>query len=314
MTRISQNRLVCDKIAKDSRWGSAAWAGQVAEETFAGRRADAGGPSNMVRMIKEFLKKVLPRRVVDILRVLKNWRDPFVCLSFVFSPNVGASFRDRLRIVYKLYAISFRVDSPHTQQEIISYIRAILALPRESNGVVVEAGCYKGGSTSKFSLAADIAGKTLVVFDSFQGIPDNVEPHERNIFGGPASFKEGDYCGALDEVKTNVSNHGKVDRCRFVPGWFDDTLPDFREPVSAVYLDVDLASSTRTCLKHLYPLLEPGGVLFSQDGHLPLVLEVFDDDRFWSEEVGCEKPRVLGLGKKKLIKVVKSNGGEKQPG
>lgn len=82
-------------------------------------------------------------------------------------------------------------------------------------------------------------------------------------------------------------------------------LPDFHESVSAIYLDVDLASPTRTCLKYLYPLLEPGGALFSQDGHLPLVIDVFHDDEFRVNEVGCAKPKVFGIGRPKLIKIVK---------
>jgi len=67
---------------------------------------------------------------------------------------------------------------------------------------------------------------------------------------------------------------------------------------------VDLASSTRTCLKYLYPLLESNGVLYSQDGHLPLVIDVFDNDNFWLSEVGCKRPQILGLGEKKLIKIM----------
>ena len=63
-------------------------------------------------------------------------------------------------------------------------------------------------------------------------------------------------------------------------GFFDETMPHFSQPVIAAYLDVDLASSTGTCLRYLWPLLVPGGVLFSQDGHLPLVLEGFDERRF----------------------------------
>jgi O-methyltransferase len=50
-------------------------------------------------------------------------------------------------------------------------------------GVVVEPGCYKGSSTAKFSLIARKAGRDLVVFDSFQGIPDNAEPHEKDMYG-----------------------------------------------------------------------------------------------------------------------------------
>ena len=82
-------------------------------------------------------------------------------------------------------------------------------------------------------------------------------------------------------------------------------MPKFQQPISVIYLDVDLASSTRTCLRHLYPLLEPGGVIFSQDGHLPLVIDALNDDNFWLNEVGCKKPDILGLGKSKLIKIIK---------
>ena len=75
--------------------------------------------------------------------------------------------------------------------------------------------------------------------------------------------------------------------------------------VTAAYLDVDLASSTRTCLKHLWPLLTPGGMIFSQDGHLPFVLDVFKDERFWNNELGSLKPAVHGMGERKLIWVQK---------
>lgn len=266
----------------------------------------------MLARLKAPLKRTLPgplwRSMSWIrwraLRIIRNWRDLLACASFLFNWKVRVSFRQRLSIVRQLYSITFNVSSPHTNKEIISFITAILSLPR-SGGVVVEAGSFKGIGTAKFSLAADIVGRELIVFDSFQGIPDNDEPHVENIFGGVARFSKGDYCGTLDEVKANVSRYGNIDCCRFVEGWFEDTLPGFHESVSAIYLDVDLASSTRTCLKYLYPLLEPGGALFSQDGHLPLVIDVFHDDEFWVNEVGCAKPKVFGIGRKKLIKIVK---------
>jgi O-methyltransferase len=211
-----------------------------------------------------------------------------------------------MRILKGLYLASFSILSPHTQEDILTYVQVILQVPPSRKGVVVEAGCYRGASTAKFSLAADIAGRELVVFDSFQGLPDNNEPHDRSIFGGSVRFQKGDYRGTLDEVKANVSRFGSINRCRFVPGWFDDTMPRFMEPVAAIYLDVDLASSTRSCLKYLYPLLEPGGVLLSQDGHLPLVIDVFQDDMFWLNEVGCKKPQIFGLGSSKLIRITKN--------
>jgi O-methyltransferase len=185
-------------------------------------------------------------------------------------------------------------------------MRTILSLPPQMPGVVVEAGCFKGGSTAKFSLAAHLAGRELVVFDSFQGIPDNEETNTANVLSDrPGKFVEGSFCGGLEEVKANVAKYGKIECCRFIKGWFDDTMPDFHEPVAAAYVDVDLASSTKTCLQYLFPLLQPGGALYSQDGHLSLVVDVLDDDNFWMNEVGCRKATMIGLRTSKLVKVVK---------
>lgn len=259
----------------------------------------------MLTKLKASLKTVLPRPLYDLLRAIHNKKDLSACIFFLRNSNLNVSLQDKIRIVKSLYVISSFIESPHTQEQILNYLQTIFQVPRNSKGVLVEAGCYKGSSTAKFSLAADIVRRQLVVFDSFQGIPDNHEPHERNIFGTPASFKKGDWCGTLDEVKTNISKFGKINCCRFIPGWFDDTMPRFKESICAAYLDVDLASSTRTCLKYLYRLLEPSGVLYSQDGHLPLVIDVFDDDAFWLNEVGCKKPQILGLGKNKLVKIIK---------
>jgi O-methyltransferase len=75
--------------------------------------------------------------------------------------------------------------------------------------------------------------------------------------------------------------------------------------VAAAYLDVDLVLSNRVCLRHLYPRLAPGGVLYLQDGHLPLVIELLRDERDWKEEVGCRLPAIDGFGHRKLIRIVK---------
>jgi len=143
---------------------------------------------------KIFLKNVLPVPLLNLLRVIRNpishQSDLSACLSFVLNRDLNTPLRTRLKILNQLYVIHFAVDSPHTQQEILSYVHTILSLPRDSKGVVVEAGCCKGSSTAKFSLAADIACRPLVVFDSFQGIPDNDEPKQTTIFGETASLKK----------------------------------------------------------------------------------------------------------------------------
>src|SRR5262249_29249115 len=83
-------------------------------------------------------------------------------------------------------------------------------------------------------------------------------------------------------------------------GWFADTLPDFDEPVDVVLLDVDLLASTRTCLVHLAPRLRPGGVIFTQDGHLRAIADLLGDPGFWRDEVGVAPPRIGGLGRDKF--------------
>lgn len=252
-----------------------------------------------------FLQRHLPPPAYNLLRLAYNWHDPFVCARFLADGSSPLSFAERQQLVRQFYAISLAVDAPHSQQQMLEMVETIVSLPATVPGVVVEAGCYKGGSTAKLSLAAHRAGRDLVVFDSFEGIPDNTEHHAETLLGARIEFNSGDYRGTLEEVRANVTRFGQIAPCRFVPGWLENTLPSFREPIAVAYIDVDLATSTRTALKYLYPLLSPGGVLFSHDGHLALVVEVFADETFWRTEVGCPPPVIDGLGQRQLIKIVK---------
>jgi len=236
-------------------------------------------------------------------------RDAGTILAFLDDETFPINRLARAELMGLFTQITQNVACHHTEGEIFQYVREILATPKSVHGDFVEAGCFKGGGTAKFSLAAKIAGRKLLVFDSFEGIPEHSEPHEKNIFGNPAFFRKGSYKGEFEEVKGNVTKYGSVDSCEFVRGWFEDTLPTLKGPLAGVYLDVDLAASTRTCLRYFYPLLQEGGLLFSQDGHLPLVIDVFSDERFWEQEVGYPKPDVEGLGTRKLIKVLKPHHG-----
>lgn len=217
---------------------------------------------------------------------------------------------DQKQLLKRIREVSKHVPCPHNESDILSFGIEILSIPPKQDGCIVEAGSYKGGSTAKFSLFAKLADRKLVIFDSFEGLPDNTENHDKSIFGYSIQdwFSGGEFCGSLQEVQYNVSRFGELDVCTFVKGWFEDTMPNFEMSIAAAYIDIDLASSTKTCLKHLWPLVIPGGVLYSQDGDFPLVIAVFEDEDFWNNEVGCQKPHIDGLGIKKLIKIVKSKG------
>ncbi len=220
-------------------------------------------------------------------------------------PKTQISFWQKLSLVFSCYKISYLVDCPHMEGEMIEVMHQIFSVPSASSGVVVEAGSFKGGSTAKISLAAKIAKRKFFVFDSFEGIPEHNETHGKNIFGGDAYFPKGSYAGSLDEVKKSVEKFGDINSCEFVKGFFDKTMPGFKNPVVVGYLDVDLASSTKTCLQYLYPLLVKGGVLLSQDGHLPWILELLSDRNFWREDLGIEIPQMQGLRKEKLVLIYK---------
>jgi O-methyltransferase len=249
--------------------------------------------------LKQQVRERLPLPLLAFYRFFRTSSGRSI-VSFLLNPS-PLTFAARLKLVRRIHRVSSHVRCEHSDTEILSFIRAVVSVPSEMRGCIVEAGCFKGGSTAKFSLAAAIKGLELVVFDSFEGIPENSERHEKNIWGGRVGFCEGDYHGDLEEVTENVRRFGNLQTCRFAKGFFEDTMPHFCQPVVAAYLDVDLASSTRTSLRWLWPLLVPGGVLFSQDGHLPLVLEVFDDDDFWKRELRTSKPLIHGFGTSKLI-------------
>lgn len=254
---------------------------------------------------RDILKSLFPREATYLYRLLRDRSDGKAVLAFLNNPELTIPLKDRIGMMHKLCAVSHHVEIAHMEEEMIAVMSSILRMPGHLPGVVVEAGCFKGASTAKFSLAAKYSGRQLIVFDSFCGIPPNDEDHGKNIFGDSVNFPAGDYSGNLEEVKHNIDRYGQLDICTFHKGWFEDTMPSFSEPITTAYIDVDLASSTRTCLRYLYPRLVEGGELYSQDGHLPLVIDVFRDKTFWREEVGCEPPFVDGLGEKKLIKIKK---------
>ncbi len=259
--------------------------------------------------IRSSLKKVTPWPILYLYRKLRSLPEDFpaIILFLTHPTRISTTVPQRLGLILKFYRISYSIECPHDEGEMIRVASAILSLNQSEKSVIVEAGSYKGGSTAKLSLVARLAGKKLYVFDSFEGIPENQEQHGKNIFGGAAYFNKGDYTGSLDEVRATVSKFGDIGTCEFIKGWFESTMAGFKEPVGVAYVDVDLQSSTKTCLKCLYPLLVPAGRIFSQDGHLPLIIELLSDEAFWENEIGIKRPNIRDLGKKKLLEIDKQS-------
>lgn len=270
-----------------------------------GAKINPGDVSAAVR-IKHFVRERMPPSVWCWLRNAKrDVLDLPAALAFLTDGSIKVGFAERLRYLRSLKHIDRHVTCAHTNAEILAFATEIYRSKGRTNQVFVEAGCFKGGSSAKFSIACKAVGATLILCDSFEGIPSNDEQHGRTIYGEAVKFQTGSYAGALDEVRRNINAYGDISCCEFIKGYFNSTLPHLQRPLDGAYVDVDLASSTRDCIRYLYPLLKKGGRLISQDGHLPLVIAVFEDTKFWEEEVGAPKPAANGLHKKKLIFVEK---------
>jgi len=264
--------------------------------------------------LRNYILQSLPSRHRHAIRYflgtfgpVRNPQDILSMLRFLGTQSFSLPFDARLLLLTRFLSAPFQVQSFHTHSELFPIIIEILSLKNDTKGCIVEAGCFKGGSTIKLSIAANFVNRQLFVFDSFFGLPANVEPHYRSIFGDKIDFSGGRYAGSIEEVKNNVQRFGEIQVCTFIKGWFEETMVNFQESVAVAFLDVDLVSSTRTCLKHIYPLLVNGGVIYSHDGHVPMVIAVLDDDNFWNYEVGVRKPRIEGLRERKLIRIVRDS-------
>lgn len=224
-------------------------------------------------------------------------RDRAAVIGFLRAQDLALSLPARLRLLRRFLATTNAVRGYHTLGEMLAIAGAILARERP---LVLEAGCGYGASTAKLSVATALASGGLIVCDSFRGIPPNDERHEL-MDGRRTEFRAGAFRKTLPSVRRVVERYGESGVCRYEKGWFEETLPRLELELDVVVLDVDLESSTRTCLRELWPRLRPGGVLFSLDGQLRRTHALVGDAGFWRHELGVEPPRIEGLGRDKLL-------------
>jgi hypothetical protein len=123
------------------------------------------------------------------------------------------------------------------------------ALENDVSNVWAEFGVLYGISARYFQSRLPDDGR-LLLYDSFEGIPEDWGPHKAGHF-------------AVDRVPTFDD-----DRVEVMKGWFRDTLP-LNEPVGLVNIDCDLYSSTKEVLNGISVI--PGTVilfdeLFGYDG------------------------------------------------
>jgi O-methyltransferase len=213
--------------------------------------------------------------------------------KFLFQPKPG--ILDRIALVGKINRNIHAIPAASTGLEHLYLADAVLGIPANIPGNVIEMGCYRGSSTATLSLACKLAGRKLIVCDSFEGLPEPKvgEAATRSPWNErPGSYAKGEYAGSLEDVKEAVRKHGTLEVCTFIKGYFCDTLPTLDEMFVMAFEDADLVSSVEDTLRYVWPRLQPGCKFFCHEAHDMKVASLFFRPQPWWDQ----PPGLIGAG------------------
>jgi hypothetical protein len=144
-------------------------------------------------------------------------------------------------------------------------------------GCLVECGVAEGGCSALMATVVTnhAREKTTWLFDSFEGLPDPterdfVEPGRRVTGENVRPLERGSCLGTFEKVQRVLFHEFGLKRAsvRLVKGWFQDTLPIYRDkvgPIAMLRIDGDWYESTKCCLDNLFDQLVPGGYCIVDD-------------------------------------------------
>ena len=229
--------------------------------------------------------------IIDLLRPLygrtirpllgSHLNQQRVKLLFLYGWEYFAVFKvrrlslfEKIRLIYRFYRIDFFILNSHSAKEMAHILIQFFEKKSTEGDVFVEAGCWKGGSTAKFSLLCAINNYKLHVFDSFEGVEQTDD--ELSFFGGW-------YAAPERLVRENVEKYGCIEVVTFHKGWFKDTFrdPEIHGKIGAVYIDCDLKTGTMEVLDGIKNNLAEDALIFSQDYHIPPIRKLLNDSLYW---------------------------------
>jgi O-methyltransferase len=227
---------------------------------------------------------------------------PVVAREF-FSRETGSEYGigllTKLRFLLAVILNNIRVESASNFLYHLIMAGKILQIPKDLPGDIIECGSFKGGSAVNLSRLAKMTGRRLHLFDSFEGLPIPRQEDREHLVLSELQFhtyEGGAYAGSLKEVRENLRKYGELDVCQFHKGFFSTTLPGFSEQLVFAYIDADLTSSVRDCLKYVWPLLQDGSYLFTDEAHHTEIAILFHDPAWWESEQHSAPPGLVGGG------------------
>lgn len=242
------------------------------------------------------------RRLHNQLRIAATVKAAFEAVSWLhvtvfllyglkIHPSYGLTWRKRIALARRMRRNTARVETGLNYRGHLAIAAKVFAIPPSVDGVIVEAGCWKGGTTVNLSLIAQAVGRSLIVYDSFEGLPPPVEGDHWASEMSAGAFK-----GELEEVRANVERYGAIEVCEFRKGWFADTMGDHREPIVLAYVDVDFQSSFHDCVVGLWPHLVDRGYFFADEYTRLDYCALFFSERYWRTYFDRPPPGIIGAG------------------
>jgi hypothetical protein len=223
-----------------------------------------------VRWIRPHVPRELDRQRVKLLYFMWGYW-PLLRLPTL-------TLADRLKLLVRFLRIDWHVLHSHRPSEIASVCAVLAQRSARPGEVMVEAGCWNGGSAAKFSLVCKLRGYRLRLYDSFEGV------ERMNHLATQRGYNfSGEYVASEATVRANLERFGAPDVCSVHKGWFAATLAHspVADPVRVVFIDCDSAKGTQEVLLGVVPALTSDGVVFSQDFHIAPVRELLQDQRTW---------------------------------
>lgn len=223
----------------------------------------------MARVVKSAIRSAIRRCGLDIVRH-RPVRDPSS-----FPPDF-----DEATIEICNAVAPYTMTSPERIEAVVNAVGYLVK--HGIQGSIVECGVWRGGSAMAMLLALKRLGdesRELHLYDTFTGMsaPGEVDvsydgEHARTTYlNVKASDEESHwYWSTLEEVQRNTYSTGyRQDGIHLIPGKVETTIPEHApSEIALLRLDTDWYESTKHELIHLFPRLQPQGVLIIDDyGH-----------------------------------------------
>lgn len=240
----------------------------------------------LLKLLVRSFQRVMPSKWFDVVYgIAFPVYKAIVRLLYLLWGVVAYSWRDRMR--WQMMKQVHRV-MPYTLVG-VGGLEATYELARNMNarniaGDFVELGVARGGCAALLGAtifdpgigAEKLGGRTLWLFDSYEGLPD---PTEKDFaFDGQEvatgmhvrPLPAGSCLGTLQEVRQLLLGRRGFpeSRIRFVKGWFQDTIPSVGSEISAIAIlriDGDWYESTKVCLEGLYDKVVTRGAVIIDD-------------------------------------------------